>query len=156
RVGEYVGGYDDWLLQRKIEPRIKEEKASAGKGKPKPRREQNQKLSYKDQRELEGLPQQIEMLETEQEMLYQTLSDPSFYRENGSEIAAARTRLELIEHKLEEAYARWEVLEAKSEQGTVGTLEGAFPFWLLNSVVINCASSTPESLKQRCFLHRRR
>ncbi len=116
RVGEYVGGYDDWLLQRKIEPRIKEEKASAGKGKPKPRKEQNQKLSYKDQRELEGLPQQIEMLETEQEMLYQTLSDPSFYRENGSEIASARTRLELIEHKLDEAYARWEVLEAKSEQ----------------------------------------
>jgi len=116
RVGEYVGGYDDWLLQRKIEPRIKQEKASAGKGKPKPRREQNQKLSYKDQRELEGLPQQIEMLETEQEMLYQTLSDPSFYRENGSEIASARTRLELIERKLVEAYARWEVLEAKSEQ----------------------------------------
>lgn len=119
RVGEYVGGYDDWLLQRKPEPQKAVEKITEAKSKPKPRREQSQKLSYKDQRELESLPQQIEMLEAEQEELYQTLSDPSFYRDNGSEIAAVRTRLELIEQKLEAAYERWETLEAMIDQSQV-------------------------------------
>ena len=116
KVGEYVGGYDDWLLQRQPEPQKAVEKITSAKSKPKPRREQSQKLSYKDQRELERLPQQIEILEAEQEELYQTLSDPSFYRENGSEIAAVRTRLEMIEQKLEAAYERWETLESMSGQ----------------------------------------
>lgn len=115
-IGEYVGGYDDWLLQRKTEPRKKVEKGPVAKLRPGPRREQKTRLNYKEQRELEGLPEQIEMLENEQKELYQTLSDPAFYRENSVQIAAAKTRIEQLEQQLHEAYARWEVLEAMSSQ----------------------------------------
>jgi ATP-binding cassette subfamily F protein uup len=111
RIGEYVGGYDDWLRQRKLsEPPIKAEKARAGR--PKPARERRQALSFKQQRELEALPQQIEALETEQKNLYQVMSDPSFYQQAGDEIASAKARLEALEQEIETACLRWEELES--------------------------------------------
>jgi len=116
RVGDYVGGYDDWLRQRRTEPQAKAEKSSGNKEKQKFRGEPRQTLSYKEQRELEAMPQRIETLEAEQERLYQTLSDPAFYRQNGTEIAAAKARLESLEQELDLAYQRWETLEQKNEQ----------------------------------------
>ena len=76
RVGEYVGGYDDWLRQRKPEPAGQDGKAATRSAKQRPRRERRQTLSYKEQRELEALPQRIETLEAEQAALYQAMSDP--------------------------------------------------------------------------------
>ncbi len=111
RVGEYVGGYDDWLRQRRLpEPPIKAEKVKAGR--PKPARERRQTLSFKQQRELEALPQQIEALEAEQKNLYQAMSDPSFYQQAGDEIASAKARLEALEQEIETACLRWEELES--------------------------------------------
>jgi len=111
RIGEYVGGYDDWLRQRKLpEPTIKAEKARAGR--PKPARERRQALSFKQQRELEALPQKIEALETEQKNLYQAMSDPSFYQQAGDEIASSKARLEALEQEIETACLRWEELES--------------------------------------------
>jgi ABC transport system ATP-binding/permease protein len=69
-------------------------------------------LSYKEQRELEALPPAIESLEAEQARLYAALSDPSFYQRAGAEIAQAKARLTSLERELEEAYARWERLDA--------------------------------------------
>lgn len=111
RVGEYVGGYDDWLRQRRLpEPPIKVEKIRV----PKPARERRQTLSFKQQRELEALPEQIEVLETEQKNLYQVMSDPSFYQQAGEEIARARARLAAIEQEIEIACTRWEELESQN------------------------------------------
>ena len=110
-IGEYVGGYDDWLRQRRLpEPPIKAEKVKAER--PKPARERRQTLSFKQQRELEALPHQIEALEAEQKNLYQAMSDPSFYQQTGDEIAGAKVRLEVLEQEIEIACLRWEELES--------------------------------------------
>jgi len=111
RVGEYVGGYDDWLRQRRFpEPPIKADKAKTER--PKPVRERRQTLSFKQQRELESLPQRIEALETEQKNLYQAMSDPLFYQQAGDEIVSAKARLEALEQEIETACMRWEELES--------------------------------------------
>ncbi len=111
RVGEYVGGYDDWLRQRRVpEPPAKVEKPAAEKKRPP--REPRRTLSFKENRELEALPERIESLEAEQAELYNKMADPDFYRGDGADIAAAKSRLEALEKELDEAYLRWEALEA--------------------------------------------
>jgi ATP-binding cassette subfamily F protein uup len=113
RVGEYVGGYDDWLRQRGTVESAKQEKPVKSKKQP-PRRQPKTTISFKERRELEDLPQTIENLEAEQNKLYQFMANPSSYRENGQEIAGAKARLESIERELNEAYQRWEFLDAKA------------------------------------------
>ena len=76
-------------------------------------KKKSQKLSYNEQRELESLPGMIEELETEQRLLYDTLSDPKSYQREGNEIAPIKKRLEVLESILEEKYARWEQLESR-------------------------------------------
>lgn len=111
---EYVGGYDDWLRQRRAP------QAQAGKGEPvsaaKPKAEKKgetrpAKLSYKDQRELDALPQRIEQLESELAELQQQMADPAFYQQQGEAISAAGERLSTLEQELAGAYQRWEALE---------------------------------------------
>ena len=112
RVGEYVGGYDDWLRQRQPAAASGTGKAVTKAAKRRPRPERHLALSYMEHRELEALPPHIETLEAEQADLYTSLSDPSFYRRPGPEIAGARARLDSLERELDEAYQRWETLEA--------------------------------------------
>jgi len=112
RVKEYFGGYDDWLRQKPSEA------ATAPPEQPKaertrPKSDQPRKLSYKEQRELEELPQRIETLEAEQAELHQKLADPAFYRQTGTEIGKVTSRLEEVEQEVRAAYARWEALEAR-------------------------------------------
>jgi ATP-binding cassette subfamily F protein uup len=114
RVGEYVGGYDDWLLQRskqvtdeKIAPKPDAEKSKPAADNTKPK-----KLSYKDQRELEQLPLQIESLETELDELQNQMAAPEFYQQDGTSIAEAKDRLEQLQQELAGCYERWEELEA--------------------------------------------
>jgi ATP-binding cassette subfamily F protein uup len=123
RVGEYVGGYDDWLRQRKMVTPIRQEKPPIRSKEDPPKREPRQTLSYKEQCELESLPEAIEILEAEQSKLYQAMSEPSFYQQTGSEIASAKARLKSIGTELDEAYQRWEVLDAKARVIPVGTLK---------------------------------
>jgi len=123
RVGEYVGGYDDWLRQRKMVTPIRQEKPPIKSEEDRPKREPRQTLSYKEQRELESLPEVIESLEAEQSKLYEAMSDPSFYQQTGSEIASARSRLKSIGTELDEAYQRWEVLDAKARVILVGAFK---------------------------------
>ncbi len=111
QINEYVGGYDDWLRQRRLpeapRPASKEllkpisEKPS---GKPK-------KLSYKDQRELEKLPKRIEVLEQELQVIQSRLADPALYRKGSEEIAALKERMDEVKVELKRAYERWEMLE---------------------------------------------
>jgi ATP-binding cassette subfamily F protein uup len=111
RIGEYVGGYDDWLRQRTIpEPPAKTEKTASVKAKP--ARDPRRTITFKQQRELESLPQQIEVLESEQTQLYEAMSDPCFYQQPGDVIADAKARLVELEREIETVYLRWEELEA--------------------------------------------
>ena len=108
---EYIGGYDDWLRQRR--PTQTETQAVQPKrDKQRLQRERLRKLAYKEHRELEVLPEHIEQLETEQAELHQQLADPELYKQNGSEVGTLKSRLTALEQKLEAAYARWEALEA--------------------------------------------
>lgn len=112
RVNEYVGGYDDWLMQRKPDQPQKKEKPKAKQERQHSRPERPRKLTFKEQRELETLPQHIEALEAEQQELYRAMADPDFYKKEGSDIVKAKTRLQSLEQELAAAYERWETLEA--------------------------------------------
>jgi len=111
-VCEYVGGYDDWVRQKNSESSTtKTGKAAEKQGKKKPVRERRQMMTFTEKRELEDLPQQIQLLETEQKNLYQAMSAPSFYQQTGDEIAEAKARLDILAQKIEAACQRWEYLE---------------------------------------------
>lgn len=113
-VQEYVGGYSDWIRQRggvesaKKASRSLQKKLSASLDpeKPKP-----QKLSYKEKRELEHLPVQIEKMEADVASLHEEMADTSFYHRPAQEIAAAQKSLQEFEARLATAYARWQDLE---------------------------------------------
>jgi ATP-binding cassette subfamily F protein uup len=122
RIQEYVGGYSDWLRQRrKSAAATASNSAQSGKrtepvpaftpAKPK-------KLSYKAARELEQLPMTIEALEAEQAQLTARLSEPSFYQEDRDEQRRVNARVNELTSELETAYERWTELEAlREEQG---------------------------------------
>jgi ATP-binding cassette subfamily F protein uup len=111
-VNEYPGGYDDWLRQRQpaLPPapsKKKVVKEIIKKEKPLIPR----KLTFKEQRELDDLPQKIEKLEEEQKELYRLLADFVFYQGDPSEVSRVRARSEALSGELSKAYARWEYLE---------------------------------------------
>jgi len=112
QISEYVGGYDDWLRQRpqiEIKAPVKQKKPQV---EPKPESNKPVKLSYKEQQELEDLPQLIESLEEEQKSLNQAMADPEFYKKEADVIAKSSSRLSVIGDELAKAYARWEILDA--------------------------------------------
>lgn len=114
-IEEYAGGYDDWLLQRPPPPQTQAPKPAA---KPKAAKlatsTKPKKLSYKDQRELEQLPQRIEQLETQIDDLQQAMSQPEFYQQEANLITQKQTELEQLETDLEQAFSRWEELEQQA------------------------------------------
>jgi ABC transport system ATP-binding/permease protein len=116
RVCEYVGGYDDYVRQRRTDSPINPGKPPIIPEKQRPKRERRQTISYKEQRELEDLPGVIELLEAEQNELYRAMSDPTFYQKNHPELASAKAKLKTLEQKLDEAYQRWEVLDTKARE----------------------------------------
>jgi len=109
-VTETVGGYDDWLREQQAEASpASAAKPAAEKGKP--QKERARKLSFKEERELEALPDRIAGLEAEQESIHTTLADPEFYKNAGPEVATLNARLEELDAELLAAYGRWEELE---------------------------------------------
>jgi len=119
RIGEYVGGYTDWLRQRQSKPVAKSESPTKA---PKPAtapsaqkpRARSLKLSYKEQRELEALPGKIQALEAEQSQLQAAVSAGGFYQQPGKAISATLARLQAVTVELKEYYARWEALESQA------------------------------------------
>jgi ATP-binding cassette subfamily F protein uup len=124
QVNEYVGGYSDWLRQRRASAiagraPLADKTPSADKApaadkapiapKPKPR-----KLSYKDQRELDALPAAIARLEAEQSELQALIRDPELFRRSPAEAAAAVQKLQALVKEMDAAFARWGTLEASA------------------------------------------
>ena len=115
QVNEYVGGYDDWLQQSqdktstasvavKAAAAEKKQEANAKTEKPK-------KLSYKDQRELDTLPAQIESYEAEVESLQTMMASDEFYKQEKEKIIEVQKQLEKTQASLTHCYNRWEELE---------------------------------------------
>lgn len=112
KIQEYVGGYKDWLRQAQAAtPSTTNTKPKDNSPKEKEKPKQTNKLSYKDQKELEELPKKIEKLETEQTELLKITTSPDFYQQAQDKITEAMDKLKKLEKELEEAYRRWSELE---------------------------------------------
>lgn len=120
-IDEYIGGYQDYLEQRPDQKVVdqksdvkkaqaKAEAAAAAASVPK-----KVKLSYKDQRELEQLPAEMEKLEKEQAELSAKLADGSWFVSDANAATLASQRLVEIEESLLEKLERWDILENMSK-----------------------------------------
>ncbi len=114
RVGEYAGGYTDWLRQRPAPaetpaPAARRPAATAAPA-PAPKAEKKRKLSFKETHELAALPDRIDACEREREALYASLADPALLRD-GAAVADAKARLAALDAEVEALTARWEELE---------------------------------------------
>ena len=118
QINEYVGGYTDWLRQRRVaapgptavaskpaEPGVAAELESPMKAR---------RLSYNEQRELKQLPEKIQGLEAEQAQLTKLISDPVLFQRNPEQGSEALQRLQAVGKELDAAYARWEALDQAS------------------------------------------
>ncbi len=127
---EYVGGYSDWERVRKPLPDVgsdkpaprpdksvsdKASKADAPAAAPATAAAKPKKLSFKEQRELEQLPQQIADLETEQASISARLADPDLYRKEPGEVQRLNQRFADIDDALMMALQRWEEIEARAK-----------------------------------------
>lgn len=113
-VHEYVGGYEDWLRQCKTrtEKNAASKNMSATKQEAKPAKSTvKKKLSYKQQQELESLPDKIEQLEQEQQQLEQQTSQGEFYQQDKGTIKITLDRLAQVNQELQTAFGRWEHLD---------------------------------------------
>jgi ATP-binding cassette subfamily F protein uup len=113
-VGEYVGGYSDWLRQRPQAATAQAMPAkTAAPAKPEPAAAQaKRKLGYKEARELELLPARIAALEQQLAALAAQMNDPAFYQRDANAVAAHGAGLAQLQADLDAAYARWEQLES--------------------------------------------
>ena len=114
RIQEYVGGYSDWVRQgRQLavtdSPYLAEERKR--RAAERRRLRPANKLSYKDQRELDALPAEIEALEAAISDLQQTVADPDFYAHDGNTVKETLEQLAQSEAELERRIDRWGELE---------------------------------------------
>jgi ATP-binding cassette subfamily F protein uup len=129
RVTEYVGGYDDYLRQRGAggargaqgAPGARGAGGAGGAGgaegaEAARKRERARKLSYKEQRELEAMPERIAALEDEQARLKEEAASAEFYKTGADRIRTVLARIDAVHAELDAALARWVELEAIANQ----------------------------------------
>ena len=105
---EYVGGYSDYLRQRLPETKeVKIQDALAARTKPRT------KLSYRETRELEALPAEIESLEAAQKELSTKMSGPDYYRQPPEVLREDQRRSAEIAELLDRKLERWHELESR-------------------------------------------
>jgi ATP-binding cassette subfamily F protein uup len=114
RVQDFVGGYSDWARWR--DERDAARAASRTSNPPRaaaPAAPVKRRLSYKDQRELDGLPAQLESMDVERATLQAHVADPQFYSRDHAAVAATLKSLSELEARIEIAFARWSELESR-------------------------------------------
>ena len=122
KVGDYVGGYSDWVAKGgKLQDAtlaghapVAAKPATAAAPAPAPQPvKAARKLSYKEQRELAELPDRIAALEAEQAQLQAKASDGAFYQQPRAEVDKVLARLAALEEEILLALERWEELEQR-------------------------------------------
>ena len=118
RWREYVGGYSDWLVQRAASQAARAAGAPSAFTPPKaaapvaaPAARPKGRLGYKDQRELDSLPKQIESLELEQAALLARMSAAQYHESSAEIMRADSARAGELEQEMARKFARWEQLE---------------------------------------------
>jgi len=119
QLHEYAGGYDDYLVQRKAREKARLDACSQGKdtqkndaSSQKKQQDRPRKLKYKEQQELQKLPEKIEQFEQKQTEIHAQMADADFFKQDGDIITAVTAELDSITSELETMYARWEELAA--------------------------------------------
>lgn len=114
KLEEYVGGYDDWLKQKKSTTEyLKQLIPKEQKHKKEKTQKEKNKLSFKEKQELESLPLTIENLEEEKRLLMNTLNSSEFYAKRDlNRIYEVNNKLSAVEKQLDAAYLRWDELES--------------------------------------------
>ena len=116
RVGEYVGGYSDWVRQRAASvaapaPRAARVERTAVPMPDPDAAAPRRKLGYRQAQELAQLPAQIEALEARVADMDAAMHEPSYYQRGAEAIVAANQARAQLQLELERAYQRWEELE---------------------------------------------
>jgi ATP-binding cassette subfamily F protein uup len=106
-INQYAGGYDDYLIQK--QDRLDSKKTKAGPKEKVKSKSSGQKLSYKQQQELDKIPGKIEKLEIEIGEIQLQLSDPVFFQQDESQDVLIK--LAQLEAKLVILYEKWSELE---------------------------------------------
>ena len=118
KIQEYVGGYTDWLRQGHVLTETDNLIAAEEKKRVAAERRQQRKpskLSYKDQRELDQLPDEIEALETRIKLLTEELAQPDFYTQEQTVVQEKLATVRESEQLLEARIERWGELQAKDD-----------------------------------------
>jgi len=117
-VREIVGGYDDWMAERRAVEEADRRSVEAEKAmtqqaaRASASESRQQKLSFKEKQELQALPVMIEKAEAEISELQKRLADPTFYK-SGENAGQLHNHLLELEEKLMVWLERWEELEKK-------------------------------------------
>ena len=113
---EYVGGYADWLAQRRpVAPEPAQAPATKPAGASRTRLPPRVRLTFNEKRELDALPAELEALEREQHALSERMCAPDYHRQDVEAIKADRRRAEEIERLLRMRFERWGELDAKAQ-----------------------------------------
>ena len=118
RVGEYAGGYTDWLRQRKIPEQGGTRPSTPSKNAvaTAPRLPQKRRLTFRESSELATIAERIDKKEKEVERMYGSMTDPALLRD-GAAAAAAKAKLVVLSAEIAELNERWEALETIAAGG---------------------------------------
>lgn len=125
---EYVGGYTEWFTQRqqendpfaaaKTEKKAEKTEKLAKNEKPRDVIPQKIKLSWREARELEALPEKLEAMEKEQASIINAMSAFDYHSKSVEDIKADKLRLEELEKSIADGWTRWEALSEKESLST--------------------------------------
>ena len=115
RWKEYVGGYSDWLTQRP-QPDTPAARAANPEKPVLTAPPVKARLSFKEQRELAQLPDELDALEKEQAALMARMSGIDYHKQGAAQLKADRERLDEIEHQQAVKFERWELLDQRAAQ----------------------------------------
>lgn len=115
KIEEFVGGYQDWLRQRKV-PEVAKSTSQKADAKKSATTTSTKKLSFKEQKELAELPKKIETLEIQQATLQQLIASENFYQQPPSNVSETLDKLTALTTQLDQIYKRWEELEKASQK----------------------------------------
>jgi ATP-binding cassette subfamily F protein uup len=104
KVDIVAGGYEDWERQRA--PKVEARKPATKAAEPAPAKART-KLTYKDQRDLDLLPKEIEKLEAQIARDEAALHDPDLYAKNPARFDALTKAIDDARARKEEAEHRW-------------------------------------------------
>jgi len=110
KIGEYVGGYQDWLAYAPKVIAAPKVKSTA------PMKKESIKqvaLDVKEKKELAGLPAKVGKLEDQQQEFFTQMAEPGFYDQPDDKINFITAKLKKVEQEIAQAYARWEALESR-------------------------------------------